>query len=313
MAANPFISLARMTISSSGTGNLNLNAAVSGFLTVDTAYLQSIGSSVPLNGVPLGYALNDTTASENGYCTYFTSGPFIVRGGSSNGLVSTNGGSPINASNAAQFFVTPMGTTYSPPTLTVITSTATTTFVTPTNATWLYIRMVGGGSGGQGSGATGGTGSSGGDTLFGGSLTAGGGPISSSRAGGGSASGGDINVNGSLGGYGVDGGSAGVAGVGGDGGYSPFGGAGRGAPGTNPIAASGYGSGGAGGNGTAVNSNGFAGAAGGYLEKLITNPSTQYSVTIGSGGTAGSAGGAGASTNGSAGKSGVIVVMAGFN
>lgn len=94
--------LARMTVSSSGTGSITLNAAVTGFLTFDLA-----GCSTASTGQPVTYAINDTTQSEIGRGTYYSSGPTLTRGSSTNGLKSTNSNSPINMSNAAQVFVTP--------------------------------------------------------------------------------------------------------------------------------------------------------------------------------------------------------------
>lgn len=94
--------LARMTVSSSGTGTITLNAAVSGFLTFDLA-----GASTAATGQQVTYAINDTTQSEIAKGTYYSSGPSLTRGSSLDGMKSTNGNSPINMSNAAQVFITP--------------------------------------------------------------------------------------------------------------------------------------------------------------------------------------------------------------
>jgi outer membrane protein assembly factor BamE (lipoprotein component of BamABCDE complex) len=94
--------LARMTVSSSGTSTITLNAAVTGFLTFDLA-----GCSTASTGQAVTYAINDTTQTEIGRGTYTSSALTLTRGSSTNGLKSTNGNSPINMSNAAQVFITP--------------------------------------------------------------------------------------------------------------------------------------------------------------------------------------------------------------
>src|SRR4051812_33736942 len=96
--------LARMTVSSSGTGTITLNAAVSGFLTFDLA-----GCSTASTGQAVTYAIADTAASEIGRGTYTSSALSLTRGSTSgaNKLHSTNANSPINMSNAAQVIITP--------------------------------------------------------------------------------------------------------------------------------------------------------------------------------------------------------------
>lgn len=94
--------LARMTVSSSGTGNITLNAAVTGFLTFDLS-----GASTASTGQPVTYAINDTTQSEIARGTYYSSSLLLTRGSSTGGMKSTNSNSPINMSNAAQVFITP--------------------------------------------------------------------------------------------------------------------------------------------------------------------------------------------------------------
>ena len=96
-------SLGRMTVSSSGTGTITLNAAVSGFLTFDLA-----GCSTAAAGSRVTYAINDTTQSEIATGVYISSSKTLTRGSSANGLKSTNSDSAINMSNAAQVFIAPM-------------------------------------------------------------------------------------------------------------------------------------------------------------------------------------------------------------
>src|SRR5688572_28943385 len=90
-----------MTVSSSGTGTITLNAAVPGFLTFDLS-----GLSTAAAGTIVRYAVNDTTQSEIAYGTYTSSALSLTRGSSTTGMKSTNSNSPINMSNAAQVFVT---------------------------------------------------------------------------------------------------------------------------------------------------------------------------------------------------------------
>lgn len=94
--------LARMTVSSTGTGDITLNAAVSGFLTFDLA-----GCSTSVNGQPVSYAINDTTQSEIGTGTYHSSSVKLT-GRTPN--QSTNSNNAIDMSNTAQVFITPRAT-----------------------------------------------------------------------------------------------------------------------------------------------------------------------------------------------------------
>ena len=194
------------------------------------------------------------------------------------------------------------------------------TYTTPTNCSYIKVRMVGAGSGGNGGGdgGTGGSATAGGATTFGTSLlTANGGAagvISDGSAGG------AVTVNAPAislvaltGGYGssVDfynsNAIANTAGA--SGGVSFFGGAGCGSAagaGIAAIANSGSGGGGGGGNSVAGVVSGGGGGAGGYIEAIIVSPSASYAYAVG----AGSAGGA-AGTNGNAGGaggSGIIIV-----
>lgn len=101
--------LARMTVSSSGTGNITLNSAVASFLTFDLA-----GCSTASTGQAVSYAIADTTQSELGRSIYYSSGPTLTRGSSASikTLQSTNTNSPIAMSNAAQVFITPAATDF---------------------------------------------------------------------------------------------------------------------------------------------------------------------------------------------------------
>lgn len=91
--------LARMTVSSTGTGNITLSAAVSGFLTFDLA-----GCSTAAAGQQVSYAISDNTQSEIGLATYISSS-LLLSGRTPN--KSTNSNNAIDMSNAAQVFITP--------------------------------------------------------------------------------------------------------------------------------------------------------------------------------------------------------------
>lgn len=131
--------LARMTVSSSGTGNITLNAAVTGYLTFDLA-----GCSTASTGQPVTYAINDTTQSEIARGTYISSSLLLTRGSSTAGMKSTNGNSPINMSNTAQVMITPsandlnnaQGNCY------LSTPTATTLTLSPLYGNRLFINGV---------------------------------------------------------------------------------------------------------------------------------------------------------------------------
>ena len=87
--------LARMTTATTGTGTITLGSAVSGFLSFD-------GAGVP-DGATVSYGVKDTGASEAGRGKYTKSGTTLSRDTISE---STNGGSAINLSGAAEVFVT---------------------------------------------------------------------------------------------------------------------------------------------------------------------------------------------------------------
>jgi len=192
-------------------------------------------------------------------------------------------------------------------------STGSGTFTTPTcngvAANNLTVRMVGAGGGGGG-GNNGSAATAGGNTTFG-TLTADGGGGSSTGAGaGGSASNGDVNVSGGGGIAGPASINATVGAPGGAGAASPFGGGGATAyngVGSNALA---FGAGGGGGGcgSSASDQAGAGGAAGGYLEKLITSVTSTYSYGVGGGGS-GASGGSNCSAGGN-GAGGLIIVIA---
>lgn len=201
-----------------------------------------------------------------------------------------------------------------------ITFTATTalaTYTRPSSPSPLYIRvrMVGGGGGGAG-GSTNGTGGSGGAgsiTTFGSLLLSanggGGGLPGSTSVTAGGGSGGSASLGSGpvgvafAGGAGSSGTSnaTGVASRGGYGANSPLGGAGAagGATGAGSAAVANTGSGGGGAGGPASGYGAGSGGAGGFVDAMLTSPSSTYVYCVGSGGSAGSAG-----TGGSAGGTG---------
>lgn len=192
------------------------------------------------------------------------------------------------------------------PTRTVLTSGTGATYTTPTGATRINVRMVGGG--GSGAQATAGNGNNGTASTFG-SLSAGGGEGGKTNGGaassGGTSSGGDINL---TGGSGDSGSNSGVTNpAGGRGGNTAFGGgAGVGQSNSTGNAASVNTGGGGSGNGnTGAGQAGGGGAGGGYCEKLITSPSATYTYTVGAGGASVASSGAGGS--------GIIIVDEYYN
>lgn len=193
------------------------------------------------------------------------------------------------------------------------------TYTTPAGVKWIRVRMVGGGGGGGGSGnsGTGGAGGAGGNTTFGTSLLVangggGGGGTASAPGAGGSASLGTGPIGTALtGGRGQGGGGNGTNNftAGGSGASTPFGGAGGGGePSTGGYSAiTNSGSGGGGGGSGSANYSGSGGGGGGFVDAIISSPSSSYSYAVGSAGAAGTAGTGTAATGGSGG-SGVIIV-----
>lgn len=189
------------------------------------------------------------------------------------------------------------------------------TYTTPSGATYIKIRMIGGGGGGGGNGSAASptSGSNGGDTTFSTFTASGGtggnagasGSAGSGAAGGGTSGTPDIGISGGSGGGGYFGALAGT--VGGPGGNGFFGGGGQ-SPntGTGGAGATNSGAGGSGAPGNASAFLGGGGGAGGYVEHLITSPSATYAYAVGAGGAGGDAGTNGAA--GGAGGSGIIIV-----
>jgi hypothetical protein len=189
------------------------------------------------------------------------------------------------------------------------------TYTKPNNATYIRVRMVGGGAGGNGSGnaTTYGVGGAGGNTTFGSSLlVANGAGVNSLQNAGtpGTASLGTGPVGTALSGaYGQGSGfsvatSAGIPG--GMGAATPFGGGGGGGYANASGGNSGPANTGAGGGGAgfvfvsaATGFSGVGGSAGGYVDAIISTPSNTYSYSVGTGGSGGTAG-----TNGAAGGAG---------
>lgn len=180
------------------------------------------------------------------------------------------------------------------PTRQVLTSGTAATYTTPTGATRLNVRGVGGSSGGGGanisSAATAST-----FVGTGVSLSAGGGAASVAAGGtpatAAAASGGDINVAGATGSVAVNSavtnsGQAGASSV-----FGGAGGAGTGAPGTAGGAAAANSGSGGGGGGSTTNPCGSGGNAGAYVEKLIIAPAATFTYTVGAKSVGGTAGG----------------------
>lgn len=186
------------------------------------------------------------------------------------------------------------------------------TYTAPSGPAPLYlkIRLVGAGGGGSGGGSGGGTGGFGGWTIFGSAYGAGG--LGGQEGGGASAtSGGAASLGGIVSGIAISGGSGSglfetnTIGTGTMGAVSAFGGA---AGDSSFASATNSGSGGAGG---ASHSNlpGNGGAAGGYVDGLITSVSSTYYYAVGPAGAGGSAGGGTSPSAGTAGGSGVILIQ----
>ncbi len=241
----------------------------------------------------------------------------------------TTGQVLMSTTSAAPAFTTVPGNTsiLKAPTIQRFTS-GSGTYTTPTSPSPLYIKvkMVGGGGGGSGGGtaSSSSNGSNGGATTFGTSLltanNGGGGVFDGSPGTGGTAT---VTTSSTVlqvvavsggggGGASGTGGSGSVHLPGGNGGASVFGGAGRGGgdndgSGVGNAGAANTGSGGGGGLFNSANGfSGTGGGSGGYVEAIITSPSSTYPYAVGAGGAAGSAGTGGFAAG--AGGSGVIIV-----
>ncbi len=303
--------LARMTVSSTGTGTVTLNVAVPGYLTFDLA-----GCSTVASGQLVTYAIADTVQSEIGIGTYRSSNLTLTRASSAGlFLKTTNSNSPINMTNAAQVMITAASWDFgaSGSTATILTSTAAgLTYTPPTGTTRLEIMGVGGGQGGQGA-SSGATPSAAGTTIFDGSLSATGGNGGSGGIGTGG------NILNLLGGDGEERLLLTVTGAnsrGASGGASYFGPGGVGSNGGTFTGSSGQIGSGGGGGGTGNSSayGGGGGGAGGFFWHTISisslSSALSYSYSIGAG-TDGSSRGAiavGTGSSGSGGANGRIIV-----
>jgi len=185
------------------------------------------------------------------------------------------------------------------PKITVLTS-GSGLYIPTLGTIWVRVRMVGGGGASQtrDSGGTYVSGGNGGDTTFW-TFTAGGGKggdASGNPAAGGTSSGGSINLQGGPGGVAVGSVTSGTGGGG-----SVFGSVGAGISAIAGVTNTGMG--GSGGFNAAGGLSG--GAAGGYLEGVISYP-TAITYAVGAAGAVNP--GAGGGTQGAAGGSGVIIL-----
>lgn len=193
------------------------------------------------------------------------------------------------------------------------------TYTTPSGVLYIRVRMVGGGGGGAGSSTNaandGGSGGTGGNSTFGTTLlisTGGAGATKDVPGAGGTAGLGSGPIGMALTGGSGSGGTSSTLTTGyagGPGGNTALGGGGGG--GTNGFAGNdGATNTGGGGGGAGLNVSGSksgpGGGAAGFVDAIITNPSSSYAYAVGSGGTAGTAGTSGLA--GGAGGSGLIVV-----
>ena len=296
-----------------GTGSVALSVSPA-FTGIFSAVSGTLTGSLTLFNTPLGPASGGTGIANNAASTIRITGshPLTLDIFMPTTLVippSASGGNILTT------------TSILPPTIQQFTS-GSGTYTLPSSPAPLYIRveMTAGGGGGAGSGTTGaGTGGTGGNTTFGTSLlTANGGSGGAQVAGSGGAGGVGGSASISGGAYGIalsGGGGAGVGNVSegsGTGGNNPFGGGGAGqaggsgstSTGINGASNSGAGGGGAGGNGTSFP--GAGGGSGGYIDAIITSPSSTYAYAIGSAGSAGTAGSAG-NAGGSGGNGSITV------
>lgn len=201
------------------------------------------------------------------------------------------------------------------PIRTVITS-GSGTFIPTTGVLYLRVQIIGGGGGGAG-GSNGGGGGTGGTTTFGDAslMVAGGGEGGAAAQAGNAASGGSgsstvsnaVLVTGGGGASGYY--QANQQGNMGGGGF--FGGGGRSAGGI-PLGNAGAGFNGGGGAGGGLNGgangSGQSGAAGGYVDAILSGDDllAAYPYSVGAGGAAGSAGGSGVA--GGTGGAGMIII-----
>jgi len=301
-----------------GEWEVGIGTVGAGTLTRDTVLESSNGGSL----------VNFSAGAKNVFCTYHAEKTVDIDTAQTLANKTFTSSIPINGSTSGSVTLQALavaGSTvltlpatsgtvalYAAPQVTVYTS-GSGTYTVPTGAKWLQVEMVGGGAGGGGGGASSGAGGTGGNTTFGSSfLTANGGIGSGSpQAGaGGTATGGDINVTGGSGIQGFDGRTTSQFNPGGTGGASFYGSGAKGGYVTTGGTGGAFGSGGGGGGVSAAQFTGGGGGAGGYLQKIITSPSSTYSYAVGAGGTAGTAGTSG--FVGGVGAAGVIIITAYF-
>lgn len=214
--------------------------------------------------------------------------------------------------------------TFTAPTVQKFTS-GSGTYTTPTSPRsplYIRVRMVGGGGGGGGAGTSGyGDGAAGGNTTFGSSLLSANGGGAGGSGGNGGGGGGAASLGSGPIGTALAGGSGSGHSywsadttsqwAGSPGGSSAFGGNGGGSNYNNAGGAGQTNTGGGGGGGalTGTASTGHTGAgggAGGFVDAIITSPSSSYSYAVGASGSGGTAGSNG--YGGGAGGSGYIEV-----
>ncbi len=324
------------------TGSFGSSTSIPNFTVNGKGLLTAAGSNVVIApaGTLSGTTLNATvvTSSLTAVGTIATgvwNGTTIAIANGGTGQTSANNALnallPTQTSNSGKFLKTDgTNSSWAAPTISLKAPTiqqftsSTGTYTTPTSPAPLYIRvvMVGGGGGGGGGGTSGGTsGGGGGNTTFGTTLlaanggTGGGGTSGPALSPGGSASLGSGPVGLALSGSGGQGGqftntSNGIL-VGGQGG-SGLNGAGAGAGGYDAagsdagVNSGAGGGGGSGGGGITNDVSGAGGGAGGFVDAIITSPSSTYAYAVGAAGTAGSAGSSGFA--GGAGGLGLITV-----
>lgn len=188
------------------------------------------------------------------------------------------------------------------PSRTVLLTGTAATYTTPAGCKQLRIIMVGGGGGGgaaaTNAGVNGATSSFNSVTALGGN---GGGAAGGLGGTGGAGGTGTITVR--LGGGGGAPGTT-TVGLAGSGAASAFGGAGRGASGTNAGGNAPVNTGGGGGGGSSGGNGGGGGGSGEYVEMIINSPAGSYTYTVGQGGAGGAAGG----QAGGNGGDGIIII-----
>lgn len=311
----------------SNTGTLTLPTStdtVVGRATTDTLTNKSIsGSTNTITNVPLATAVSGTLPVANGGTgqTSYTNGQLLIGNTTGNTLAKATltAGTGISVTNGAGSITVAASPTA--PTIQKFTS-GSGTYTTPAGVLYIRVRMAGGGGGSSGSGtsSTMGAGGAGGSTTFGTSLLSAnggsGGDINGGAAvaaAGGSASLGTgpigVAITGGRGGGGDYSATTNTYLLGGSGGANPFGGASGGTVQNNAYSGAANTGAGASGSGTNAGTNIWAGAgggAGGYVDAMISSPSSTYSYAVGAGGSAGTAGTSGVA--GAAGAAGIIIV-----